>query len=99
MPPPICPAPRMPIVLISASCDIVDLRRWWMRCALYHGLALAAACAPKPEERAMSLARQGREADAIVILRKDLLQHPADVGARRLLVRLLADSGDMSGAK
>jgi tetratricopeptide (TPR) repeat protein len=47
----------------------------------------------------MTLARQGREPEAIAALREDLAKRPGDVGARRLLVRLLADTGDMNGAK
>jgi cytochrome c-type biogenesis protein CcmH/NrfG len=46
----------------------------------------------------MTLARQGREPEAVATLREQLAKHPDDVGARRLLVRLLADSGDMNGA-
>jgi tetratricopeptide (TPR) repeat protein len=58
-----------------------------------------AACAPSATEQAMSLARQHREAEGIHVLREQLQKHPDDVRARRLLVRLLAFSGDMVAAK
>jgi tetratricopeptide (TPR) repeat protein len=58
----------------------------------------AAGCAVPPVEHARSLARQGRDDEAVAILRKDIAQHPDDDEARRLLIRLLAFTGDMSAA-
>jgi tetratricopeptide (TPR) repeat protein len=58
------------------------------------------ACAAAPAtERAMTLARQHRESDAIKLLKDDLAQHPDDIAARRLLVRLLAYSGNLTAAR
>jgi tetratricopeptide (TPR) repeat protein len=61
--------------------------------------AIATACAPSATERAMSLVRQHREGDAIATLRARIAEHPADLEARRLLVRTLAFTGDMNAAK
>jgi cytochrome c-type biogenesis protein CcmH/NrfG len=65
-------------------------------------LALMAACGvnrPTPIMRATSLAREHREADAIAILREQLAAHPDDVPSRRLLVRVLALTGDLGAAR
>ncbi|MDB4995600.1 MAG: repeat protein [Myxococcaceae bacterium] len=66
-------------------------------------LALAfggAGCATaSATDKAMSLTRQHREDEAIATLRKDLAEHPDDLAARRLLVRLLAFRGDLTGAR
>ena len=47
----------------------------------------------------MALVRQHRDEDAIGKLRERVTSAPEDVAARRLLVRLLASSGDLAGAK
>ncbi len=73
-----------------------------LRLALaFAALATAAnGCAAiAPAERARSLARQHREGEGIKVLRAELAAHPEDVEARRLLVRLLAVTSDLSGAR
>jgi tetratricopeptide (TPR) repeat protein len=70
-------------------------------------LAVAAACLlasvgcarPGPVEHAQALARQHRELEAVAHLRAHLAAQPNDVAARRLLVRLLAASGDLRAAR
>jgi tetratricopeptide (TPR) repeat protein len=63
-------------------------------------LALVVGCAgPSATERAQSLARQGRDDQAVTLLRTQVAAHPEDVPARRLLVRLLGFTGDLPGAK
>ncbi len=52
-----------------------------------------------PPEKAMSLARQHREAEGVATLRAHLTAHPGDLASRRLLVRLLAFSGDLDAAR
>lgn len=52
-----------------------------------------------PTERARALARQHREDEGIRVLRDDLRAHPDDLEARRLLVRLLAVTSDLNGAR
>lgn len=52
-----------------------------------------------PQEKAMSLVRQGKEARAISVLREALVRDPADIPARRLLVRVLAQTGDLAAAR
>ena len=47
----------------------------------------------------MALVRQHREAEGTATLRAHLAKRPEDVAARRLLVRLLAFSGDMNAAR
>ena len=60
----------------------------------------ATACAPPgPIDRAQQLVRMHREAEAAAMLRAHLAKHPDDVGARRLLVRVLAFTGDLEAAK
>ena len=54
---------------------------------------------PTPIERAMSLARQHREDEGIVLLRQDLAKQPDDLDARRLLIRLLAVTSDLPAAR
>jgi tetratricopeptide (TPR) repeat protein len=56
------------------------------------------ASAPTPFERATSLAREHRETDAIRLLRDHLACHGDDVASRRLLVRVLALTGDLGAA-
>ena len=73
-----------------------------MRAAVLGVLFLAAAsgCATMtPTARARSLARQHREVEAIAVLRGELATHPDDLDARRLLVRLLAYTSDLAGAR
>ncbi len=63
-------------------------------------LALSvAACSVPATQRAMSLTRQHKEAEAIATLRADLAKHPDDLEARKLLVRLLAFTGDLPAAR
>lgn len=63
-------------------------------------LLLLGACAkPSPIEEAQHLVRIHREAEAKATLQKELAAHPDDTAARRLLVRVLAFSGDLEGAK
>jgi tetratricopeptide (TPR) repeat protein len=52
-----------------------------------------------PIERAQQLVRMHREGEAVAMLRAHLAKHPDDVGARRLLVRVLAFGGDLEAAK
>src|SRR5688572_19623503 len=54
---------------------------------------------PTALQRAASLAHDHREADAIRVLRDELGRHPADVKSRRLLVRILALTGDLGAAR
>jgi len=73
-----------------------------LRRTLYHLLAAAvlAACArPGPVERALSYVRQHREAEAAATLRARIAEAPDDLEARRLLVRVLAATGDLDGAR
>jgi len=65
------------------------------------GIAAASVgCAAAPAtERAMALSRQHREDEAIGVLRKRLTEHPEDLAARRLLVRLLGFTGDLGAAR
>lgn len=61
---------------------------------------LTASCAPKDAvTRAQRLVRLNREAEALAGLRAHLTEHPDDVPARRLYVRVLALSGDLDGAR
>jgi len=63
-------------------------------------LVLASGCAgPSATERAQSLARQGRDDEAVVLLEKRVQEHPEDVPARRLLVRLLGFTGNVPRAR
>jgi Flp pilus assembly protein TadD len=70
-------------------------------CVLGLGPAAASTgCAsPGPIDRAQQLVRMHREGEAIGTLRAQLAKHPDDVGARRLLVRVLAFTGDLEAAK
>jgi tetratricopeptide (TPR) repeat protein len=58
------------------------------------------ACArPNAVERAQALVREGREGEAVVLLRERLRAQPGDVPARRLLVRVLGMSGELPQAR
>jgi tetratricopeptide (TPR) repeat protein len=64
--------------------------------------ALAAACfapAESARQRAALLSEKGRHAEAAEQLREHLAEHPEDVAARRLLVRVRAMSGDFGAAE
>jgi tetratricopeptide (TPR) repeat protein len=50
-------------------------------------------------QRATSLAHDHREADAIRVLRDELARRPEDVKSRRLLIRVLALTGDLGAAR
>ncbi len=64
------------------------------------GAGAASGCAPLgPIEKAQQLVRMHEEGKAIATLRAHLAKNPDDVPARRLLVRVLAFSGDLEGAK
>ena len=63
-------------------------------------LASATACVkPTPVQRAMSLVRQHREEEAATVLRKQIAEHPDDLDARGMLVRVLAFEGDARGVE
>jgi tetratricopeptide (TPR) repeat protein len=62
-------------------------------------VVLAACGGPSATERAQSLARQGKDDQAVALLKERVAAHPDDVPARRLLVRLLGFTGDMPGAR
>jgi tetratricopeptide (TPR) repeat protein len=71
-----------------------------LRFVLSPGLLLLVACVkPTAVERAMSMARQHREPEGIVVLRGQLASHPGDMDARRLLIRLLAATSDLGAAR
>jgi hypothetical protein len=70
--------------------------------ALLLGILAAPAlgCATaSPNEKAMAFARQHRESEGIALLRTELASHPGDLPARRLLVRLLAFTGQVDAAR
>lgn len=52
-----------------------------------------------PTARAAQLVRMHREAEAVSLLRSTLAKNPDDLPARRLLVRVLAFSGDLDAAQ
>jgi tetratricopeptide (TPR) repeat protein len=54
---------------------------------------------PPPAVRAQALVREHREAEAIALLRGRLRAQPDDVPTRRLLVRVLALTGDLVAAR
>jgi tetratricopeptide (TPR) repeat protein len=59
----------------------------------------AAGCAPSATDKAQSLVRQHREEEAVATLRERLRVNRSDLAARRLLVRVLAFTGDMVSAR
>jgi tetratricopeptide (TPR) repeat protein len=62
--------------------------------------AMCVGCAnPNTLGRAQALVREHRESDAEALLRERLRQHPQDLEARRLLIRVLAFAGDVQGAR
>jgi tetratricopeptide (TPR) repeat protein len=63
-------------------------------------LAVCAACAtPSATDRAQALMREHREGEAAAVLRERMRVQPADLAARRLLVRVLAAAGDLAEAR
>jgi tetratricopeptide (TPR) repeat protein len=59
-----------------------------------------AGCAPtSPMDKAVELTRNHQEDDAIQLLRAYLEKHPEDLKARRLLIRIYAETGDLPEAK
>jgi tetratricopeptide (TPR) repeat protein len=62
-------------------------------------LVLVACVRPSPAQRAISLAHLHREAEGVALLRADLAKHPDDADSRRVLVRLLGLTGDLTAAK
>jgi cytochrome c-type biogenesis protein CcmH/NrfG len=71
-----------------------------MRLALVGALVVAVACAqPTPVDRALAMVRQHKDPDAIALLREELVAHPDDLPARKLLIRVLANEGDLGAAR
>jgi len=68
----------------------------WVLVLAVAGLA---GCARSATERAQSLVRQHREEDAVATLRERLRVNAGDLAARRLLVRVIALTGDVEGAR
>lgn len=67
---------------------------------IFAALLASVGCArPGPVERAQSLARHHREAEAVGVLRAHLAERPNDVAARRMLVRVLAANGELEAAR
>lgn len=62
-------------------------------------LTLGACAPPSAAQRAQALVRLHRESEAKATLEKHLIEHPRDIDARRMLVRVLAWSGDLDGAR
>lgn len=70
--------------------------------ALGLSVGLTLGCAPsEPQsaQRARMLAHKGQEAEAIELLRKHLARHPGDIEERRLLIRIIALTGDLGAAE
>ncbi|MET0413831.1 MAG: tetratricopeptide repeat protein [Polyangiaceae bacterium] len=71
--------------------------------SLCTGIAVAAllGCAlpPPASQRALLLADQGQEREAITLLDAHLAEEPRDTTARRLLVRLLGQIGNLDAAR
>ena len=100
---------RLPAPRCSCSCRHRLTRRSRIGSAgarTFVGAACAAALVwagckagqPTALQRATSLAHDHREADAIRVLRDELSRHPEDVKSRRLLIRVLALTGDLGAA-
>lgn len=72
-----------------------------MRIAWLISLAVTACVAPKGAalERARMLSGKGQDREAITVLREHLVEHPDAIDERRLLVRLLAATGDLGAAR
>jgi len=62
-------------------------------------VALTAGCVQNTTERAQSLVRQHREEEAVAMLRERLRVNGSDLVARKLLVRVLALTGDLGAAR
>jgi tetratricopeptide (TPR) repeat protein len=74
--------------------------RFAVAMALGASLTIAAGCAStSPMDKAIELTRNHQEDDAIKLLRAYLDKHPEDLKARRLLIRVLAETGDLPEAK
>jgi len=72
-----------------------------MRFAWALSLALfASGCVTlSPVDRALSLVRQERQPEAEHLLEQELIEHPDDLPARKLMVRLLGEGGDLNRAR
>jgi tetratricopeptide (TPR) repeat protein len=60
--------------------------------------AVAEAGSPGPLEQARALAARGRRLDAVLLLRRQLEDHPADAALHTELAGLLEQDGDAAGA-
>jgi len=76
---------------------MIDLRHTTLCLAV--ALSSLGCARPSATDRAIALVRQHREAAAAAVLRERLAARPDDVGARRLLIRVLALAGDMVEAR
>ncbi len=71
-----------------------------MRLALVVALVVTLGCVqPTPVDRALAMVRQHKDSDAIALLRVELTTHPDDLPARKLLIRVLANEGDLGAAR
>jgi tetratricopeptide (TPR) repeat protein len=73
-------------------------RVWTLAVAALLGTA-ACGKPPSPVSQAVLLSQSHHDAEAIALLRGHLSKHPEAVAERRLLVRLLGESGDMAAAQ
>jgi len=62
-------------------------------------LALTSCITLSPVDRALQLSREDRRSEAEDVLRLELRQHPDDIAARKLFVRLLGFDGDLGAAR
>lgn len=72
--------------------------RWRLAGALW--IVIVAACAPPtPVDRALADMRMGKVDEAKKVLEADLVEHPDDLTARKLLVRVEGFRGDLDAAR
>jgi tetratricopeptide (TPR) repeat protein len=74
-------------------------RRHTMLCVAVAAVVCGACAPPQATERARALVRVHQEDKALATLRERLSAHPEDVEARRLLIRLLGFTGDLTQAQ
>jgi tetratricopeptide (TPR) repeat protein len=70
----------------------------WLLISLL-AIAACASNAPSARQRAALLVSKGRDREAAQLLRDYLRQHPRSIAERRLLIRVVALSGDLGAAE
>ena len=86
-------------VALASTRAITPAFAFRLALVLLCGMLVLGCVRPSATVRAQALVRQGHDDEAVATLKQRLATHPEDVPARRLLIRLLGETGDIVAAR